>query len=94
MNQGGLRWGGGAVTRTPAVTGVSERIHVGPNGVDAHPWESHPHLLAPAQAMSAWSTMADTKTIDIVFMTLMRELMAGPAVSLNGSPTVSPMTAA
>jgi len=27
------RWGGGAVTRTPAVTAVSERIHVGPKAM-------------------------------------------------------------
>ena len=31
---------------------------------------------------------------DTRFMTLIRGLSAGPAVSLNGSPTVSPMTAA
>ena len=31
---------------------------------------------------------------DTRFMTLMSGFSAGPAVSLNGSPTVSPMTAA
>jgi hypothetical protein len=31
---------------------------------------------------------------DTRFITLMSGLSAGPAVSLNGSPTVSPMTAA
>ena len=31
---------------------------------------------------------------DTRFITLMSGLRAGPAVSLNGSPTVSPMTAA
>lgn len=46
------------------------------------------------QASKASMTIADTNTIEIVFRTLMSELIAGPAVSLNGSPTVSPMTAA
>ena len=31
---------------------------------------------------------------EIRFITLISGLRAGPAVSLNGSPTVSPMTAA
>ena len=47
-----------------------------------------------AHTSRAKSTIAETNTIDIVLSTLMRELIAGPAVSLNGSPTVSPMTAA
>ena len=39
--------------------------------------------------MIAGSTSSDTR-----FITLMSGFSAGPAVSLNGSPTVSPMTAA
>ncbi len=39
--------------------------------------------------MIAGSTSSDTR-----FITLMSGLSAGPAVSLNGSPTVSPITAA
>ena len=39
--------------------------------------------------MMAGSTSSDTR-----FITLMSGLRAGPAVSLNGSPTVSAMTAA
>ena len=39
--------------------------------------------------MIAGSTSSDTR-----FITLISGLSAGPAVSLNGSPTVSPMTAA
>ena len=34
------------------------------------------------------------KTTDTTVMSLMRMLIEGPAVSLNGSPTVSPTTAA
>ena len=38
--------------------------------------------------------MAGRINSDTRFITLMSGLSAGPAVSLNGSPTVSPMTAA
>ena len=38
--------------------------------------------------------MAGAMSTDTRFMTLSSGLMAGPAVSLNGSPTVSPMTVA
>jgi len=34
------------------------------------------------------------KTTDTIAMSLSRIFRAGPAVSLNGSPTVSPVTAA
>jgi len=40
------------------------------------------------------ATMAGAISTDTRFITLMSGLIAGPAVSLNGSPTVSPMTAA
>ena len=39
-------------------------------------------------------TIAGAMSSDTRFITLMSGLMAGPAVSLNGSPTVSPMTVA
>ena len=39
-------------------------------------------------------TMALATSSETRFITLMRGLIAGPAVSLKGSPTVSPMTAA
>ena len=42
----------------------------------------------------AWVMTAGRISSDTRFMTLMSGLSAGPAVSLNGSPTVSPMTAA
>ena len=38
--------------------------------------------------------MAGSISSDTRFITLISGLRAGPAVSLNGSPTVSPMTAA
>ena len=38
--------------------------------------------------------MAGAMSTDTRFMTLSSGLIAGPAVSLNGSPTVSPMTVA
>ena len=38
--------------------------------------------------------MAGAISTDTRFITLISGLMAGPAVSLNGSPTVSPMTVA
>ena len=38
--------------------------------------------------------MAGAMSTETRFITLMSGLMAGPAVSLNGSPTVSPMTVA
>ena len=47
-----------------------------------------------AHTSRAKRTIAETNTIDIVLRTLISELIAGPAVSLNGSPTVSPITAA
>ncbi len=49
---------------------------------------------------SFWSlpTLRETTALamssETRFITLMSGLMAGPAVSLNGSPTVSPMTVA
>ena len=49
---------------------------------------------------SFWSspTLSETTALamssETRFITLMSGLMAGPAVSLNGSPTVSPMTVA
>ena len=39
-------------------------------------------------------TIIGAMTSDTVLMSLMMMSIAGPAVSLNGSPTVSPMTAA
>src|SRR2546429_7888335 len=39
-------------------------------------------------------TIAGATSTDTRFITLMSGLMAGPAVSLNGSPTVSPITVA
>ena len=41
-----------------------------------------------------WAQIRPMKISEIVFMTLMSALSAGPAVSLYGSPTVSPTTAA
>ena len=43
--------------------------------------------------MDSW-TIAGAMSTDTRFMTLISGLIAGPAVSLNGSPTVSPMTVA
>ena len=40
-----------------------------------------------------WTTAGATST-DTRFITLINGLIAGPAVSLNGSPTVSPITVA
>ena len=39
-------------------------------------------------------TTAGATSTETRFITLISGLMAGPAVSLNGSPTVSPMTVA
>ena len=39
-------------------------------------------------------TNAEANTSDTIVITLMRMFMAGPEVSLKGSPTVSPTTAA
>ena len=41
-----------------------------------------------------YGTMKEMMRRDTMLMTLIIGLMAGPAVSLNGSPTVSPVTAA
>lgn len=39
-------------------------------------------------------TISDAKTMEAIESSLIRILMEGPAVSLKGSPTVSPTTAA
>ena len=40
------------------------------------------------------ATISPANTMDTILVSFMRMLMDGPEVSLNGSPTVSPMTAA
>ena len=44
-----------------------------------------------ASSPTDMATMAGATSTETRFMTLISGLMAGPAVSLNGSPTVSPM---
>ena len=48
--------------------------------------------LAPAPRVRP--TIEGAMSTETRFITLRSGLMAGPAVSLNGSPTVSPMTVA
>ena len=45
-------------------------------------------------SLSACSTIRGANSSATRFITLISGLSAGPAVSLNGSPTVSPITAA
>ena len=45
-------------------------------------------------SLSVCSTITGANSRATRFITLISGLSAGPAVSLNGSPTVSPMTAA
>ena len=47
-----------------------------------------------ATSLSLSDRMAGSTSSDTRFITLISGLIAGPAVSLNGSPTVSPMTTA
>ena len=53
-----------------------------------------PAMAKRAPSLSCRLMMAGRISSDTRFITLMSGLSAGPAVSLNGSPTVSPMTAA
>ncbi len=48
--------------------------------------------ISPAPLLMAMNNGANTKETTVI--SLMRMLMDGPEVSLNGSPTVSPTTAA
>ena len=50
--------------------------------------------MAKRQLLSRRLRIAGSTSRATRFITLMSGLRAGPAVSLNGSPTVSPMTAA
>ena len=50
--------------------------------------------LRPGRGEWGQPTNAEANTSDTIVMTLMRMFMAGPEVSLKGSPTVSPTTAA
>ncbi len=53
-------------------------------------------MATPARNPSLWAYLTTLVAIssETRFMTLISGLIAGPAVSLNGSPTVSPMMVA
>lgn len=56
--------------------------------------QSFKQLAVCGHQINAKRTKMDTKVSAIVLMSFTRTWRAGPAVSLNGSPTVSPTTAA
>src|SRR5262245_8680491 len=63
--------------------------------IEATPIASAPSATPTRMpVLSAYLTTLVAIRSDTRFMTLISGLMAGPAVSLNGSPTVSPMTVA
>lgn len=51
-------------------------------------------MRSPPPVHQTIYTKAEAKISDTIVITLMRMFMEGPAVSLKGSPTVSPTTAA
>jgi len=51
-------------------------------------------VLTPSMGLSEVTAMKLPKTNEVIAESLIRMLMEGPEVSLSGSPTVSPITAA
>jgi len=51
-------------------------------------------MMTPFKATPPFWAMKVPKTRETIAESLMRMLMEGPEVSLRGSPTVSPVTAA
>ena len=54
----------------------------------------NPQVTAPSLDSNSAQMKAEAKIRATIVMTLMTMFIAGPDVSLKGSPTVSPMTAA
>ena len=91
--------------RPAKVAGVDEDTAgsstVGELMADCFPWPTGPFSTTRAPFRDGsectgqiYPTNAEAKTSETIVMTLMRIFIAGPAVSLKGSPTVSPITAA
>ena len=80
----------GELIETTPATGSPEAM----SKAAAVPPPIHAWTARAAYSLSELATMNSAKTIDTIDTSLINMFSDGPAVSLNGSPTVSPTTAA